>query len=249
METTILYWCQRWWNGIGKLLAGLTPGGENLWPGVQNDLYFAHLSIYCFAAEHVRGKRVLDAGCGAGYGSAKLIESGAAHVVAVDLDKRNIRYSRKHYKYENLQFEIADCETLDFPDDSFDYIVSSNVMEHLVHPENFLVRAGKILTSCGQMILAIPCIVNDTLLAENQANPHHRSNFTVDHWLKLFSDHGWNVQIFQHTYPGMIKDIDFTSPFRSKAQLEAFEFTPTDRDGLYSQLSLTGVYLLSRPDF
>ncbi|MEI9974184.1 MAG: hypothetical protein WDO73_20315 [Ignavibacteriota bacterium] len=45
--------------------------GERVIPGeVDVDLLNEHLARYTFAARLARGKRVLDAGCGAGYGSA-----------------------------------------------------------------------------------------------------------------------------------------------------------------------------------
>ena len=47
--------------------------GERVIPGqVDVDLLNEHLARYTFAARLARGKRVLDAGCGAGYGSAEL---------------------------------------------------------------------------------------------------------------------------------------------------------------------------------
>ena len=47
--------------------------GERVIPGqVDVDLLNEHLARYAFAARLARGKRVLDAGCGAGYGSAEL---------------------------------------------------------------------------------------------------------------------------------------------------------------------------------
>ena len=50
--------------------------GERLIPGeVDIDLLNEHMARYNFAARLTRGKRVLDAGCGAGYGSAELAQS------------------------------------------------------------------------------------------------------------------------------------------------------------------------------
>ena len=59
--------------------------GERVIPGqVDVDLLNEHLARYSFAARLARGKRVLDAGCGAGYGSAELARS-AESVVGVDV--------------------------------------------------------------------------------------------------------------------------------------------------------------------
>jgi protein-L-isoaspartate O-methyltransferase len=47
--------------------------GERVIPGeVDIDLLNEHMARYTFAARLARGKRVLDAGCGTGYGSAEL---------------------------------------------------------------------------------------------------------------------------------------------------------------------------------
>src|SRR5947208_2883717 len=84
------YQIQRFRNGVAKVAAGLTPFGESVWPGVRNDLFLAHESIYRFFTMHASGKRVLDAGCGAGYGSYALAQAGALSVQGVDRDHRNI---------------------------------------------------------------------------------------------------------------------------------------------------------------
>ncbi|MGO9598768.1 MAG: hypothetical protein ACLP7Q_12335 [Isosphaeraceae bacterium] len=41
---------------------------------------YQHIERYRWAAEFVVGKRVLDVGCGSGYGSAMLASAGATHV-------------------------------------------------------------------------------------------------------------------------------------------------------------------------
>ena len=52
--------------------------GERLIPGqVDVDLLNEHMARYTFAVRLARGKRVLDAGCGAGYGSAELAQVAA----------------------------------------------------------------------------------------------------------------------------------------------------------------------------
>ena len=58
--------------------------GERVIPGqVDADLLNEHLARYAFAARLSRRKQVLDAGCGAGYGSAELART-AAGVLGID---------------------------------------------------------------------------------------------------------------------------------------------------------------------
>ena len=60
--------------------------GERVVPGqVDADLWNEHLARYAFAAPLAPGKRVLDAGCGSGYGSAELARTARTVVGARSL--------------------------------------------------------------------------------------------------------------------------------------------------------------------
>src|SRR5208282_2506133 len=86
--------------------------GERLIPGQVNvDLLNEHMARYTFAARLARGKRVLDAGCGAGYGSAELAQA-ALWVVGVDVAAEAIDFARAHYPLDNLSFEQGSCTAL-----------------------------------------------------------------------------------------------------------------------------------------
>src|SRR5215470_2202642 len=81
--------------------------GERVIPGeVDIDLMNEHLARYTFAARLARGKRVLDAGCGTGYGSAELAHAAVA-VVGIDCAIEAVSFARANYRLPNLQFEQA----------------------------------------------------------------------------------------------------------------------------------------------
>ena len=78
--------------------------GERVIPGqVDIDLMNEHVARYAFAARLARGKRVLDAGCGAGYGSAELAKV-AASVLGVDVAADAVDFAREHYRLPHLSF-------------------------------------------------------------------------------------------------------------------------------------------------
>jgi hypothetical protein len=58
----------------------ISDGGERVTHLERNFVYYVHLSIYDFALQFCQDGLVLDAGSGAGYGSAYLAGSGARHV-------------------------------------------------------------------------------------------------------------------------------------------------------------------------
>ena len=155
--------------------------GERVIPGqVDADLLNEHLARYAFAARLARGKRVLDAGCGAGYGSAELAQS-ALSVVGVDIAAEAVDHARRHYQLPNLQFQQASCTALSHPDGAFDLVVAFEVIEHLPNWRDFLLEARRVLAPTGQFIVSTP---NKLYYGESRsragANPFHEHEFEFD---------------------------------------------------------------------
>jgi SAM-dependent methyltransferase len=243
---TLLWTATRIANGLRKVAAGLTPFGESVWPGVRNDLFLAHRSIYRFFSTFAGGRRVLDAGCGTGYGSHLLATSGSSYVLGVDVDTRSIRFARRHYSEENLEYRVADCQALRPVGPRFDLIVASNMLEHLEQPSAFLRAAVDALTEDGQLVIALPPILAESDLEAHKNIHYHRANLTVDGWLVLFGSFFEEVKLYRHSYEGD-DTIDFASPFRSRLDESAFSFAPASRDGLYARAPITVVFLVERP--
>ena len=107
-----------------------------------------HLKRYEFARPYCVGKRVLDAGCGVGYGSAFLGEA-ARSVVGVDVSAEAIEYARTRYGGRNVEFAVGDLQQLERGDAEFDAIVAFEVIEHLPHPEQ-LRRRGPPRVEAGR---------------------------------------------------------------------------------------------------
>lgn len=152
--------------------------GERVIPGqVDDDLLNEHLARYAFAVRLASGKRVLDAGCGAGYGSAELVKS-ALSVTGVDIAAEAVGFAREHYRLPNLHFEQASCTALPHRNAAFDLVVAFEVIEHLPDWRAFLVEVRRVLTPGGQFIVSTP---NKRYYAESRAragpNPFHAHEF------------------------------------------------------------------------
>jgi SAM-dependent methyltransferase len=164
--------CAQWRRALAEFT------GERVVPGeVDVDLLNEHLARYAFAARLARGKRVLDAGCGAGYGSVELAGE-ADSVVGIDVAPEAVAYAREHYQLPNLRYEQASCTALPDGDGSFDLVVAFEVIEHLEDWRGFLAEARRVLTANGQLVVSTP---NRLYYTESRgtegANPFHVHEF------------------------------------------------------------------------
>lgn len=98
--------------------------GERILLEKETPLMIArHFCAYQFAKDYVHDKRVLDIGCGEGYGSYYLA-SLAREVVAIDYDRAIIDYAKDKYRRGNLIFNTVDARELGSFSNGFDTICS-----------------------------------------------------------------------------------------------------------------------------
>jgi 2-polyprenyl-3-methyl-5-hydroxy-6-metoxy-1,4-benzoquinol methylase len=151
------------------------PGGGDAEFGVD---MARHMAAYDFAAGRAAGKRVLDAGCGEGYGAARLAEV-AAHVLGVDRAEAVAVASARH-RHPRLAFEVADLERLAALGRQCDLVVSFQVIEHLPDPEGFLRALGACTAPGGELIVTTP----NRLMSVSE-NPYHLREWTAPELLAL----------------------------------------------------------------
>ena len=75
---------------------------------------------YVWVADFVKGMDVLDAGCGACYGTNYLSQFTKT-IIGVDSDKDALEDA--HKAYPNVRCELGDVEDLHFSDKSFDAVI------------------------------------------------------------------------------------------------------------------------------
>ncbi|WP_239341375.1 bifunctional 2-polyprenyl-6-hydroxyphenol methylase/3-demethylubiquinol 3-O-methyltransferase UbiG [Frankia sp. CiP3] len=109
-----------------------------------------HLRRYRTAALAVADKRVLDYGCGVGYGARMLAEAGAASVTAVDVDPAALAYARTHYPAAAIDHVLADT----IATGTYDVITCFEVLQHVQDPAELLAAFQRVLDPHGRLYLS-----------------------------------------------------------------------------------------------
>lgn len=119
-------------------------------------IYIMHTAAYRFAESACSGRTVLDLGCGSGYGAARIAKvAGSVH--GVDVDEDAVRFASARYVEPNLIYSSISPDTpLPFPDESFDVVLSFQVIEHVNDDLGYLREASRILRKGGIIIVVTP---------------------------------------------------------------------------------------------
>lgn len=165
-----------------------------------------HVARYTWAGALAAGKRVLDAGCGTGYGSELLARSGATEVVGIDIDAETVAAAER--AAPQAAFEVADIRDLPAAIGEFDLIVCFEVLEHLDDPTIALDRLAEALRPDGVLVVSSP---NRDVYPPG--NPFHRHEFTPDELAQeLEGRFGHSKLVRQQDWlaTALFEDIDFT---------------------------------------
>lgn len=137
-------------------MADIVNTGERILLEKESALMIArHFYAYKLARKYCSGKRVLDAGCGEGYGSNYLAEF-ASSVLGLDYNQDVINYARQKYKRNNLEFRVQRIEELGSLGEKFDCICSFQVIEHIKDAGAFLNNIKRLLSPGGIFICSTP---------------------------------------------------------------------------------------------
>ncbi len=173
----------------------LEPTGER----VIEDVYMSSLGAYTIYAMHgasyrfvealCTGKRILDLGCGSGYGSYRIAHH-AEKVQAVDVSADAVSYARHRYPHPNLTFsQISPQAPLPFDDESFDVVLSFQVIEHVTDEDAYLLQAHRVLKPGGTLVVITPDRQHRLLPGQQPWNRWH---------IREYSQTQLNLRIARH---------------------------------------------------
>jgi SAM-dependent methyltransferase len=159
--------------------------GERLHAG---DSLFAldiarHQAAYELARAHLGEGRVLDFGCGSGYG-ARSLARGGARVVGID------RVQPDTESRSGPHFVRADLCHSPLAPGSFELVLSFQVIEHLEDPDPYLANIAAALAPGGLALITTP-----NVLMSDGVNPYHLHEYRAAELAERLQRHFGEVEM------------------------------------------------------
>jgi len=168
-------------------------------------------------------ERVLDIGCGIGYYVFELSDKFGCKVEGIDLDAEDIQLANKIKnitKNTNVNFKVSNVLNLDYPDESFDKIIMSEVLEHIRDDKKVLSDLYRILKPHGYLILSTPYaeVVEEYTEQKHKLTEkkklhvtggHVRNGYSLKEISNLLNKSGFNLVTYSFVSKKFTIDIGF----------------------------------------
>jgi SAM-dependent methyltransferase len=155
----------------------------------------------------LRGKDVVELGCGTGYFGAWLRRGGARRMVGVDVTPAQLETARRMEEEFGLgvEFVEANAEETGFPDASFDLVVSEYGASIWCDPYRWIPEAARLLRPGGELVflrnatLAMLCATEEST-SETLQRPQRglrRIDWSDDETTEFHMGHGEWVRLLR----------------------------------------------------
>lgn len=169
---------------------------ERAYPRVFAEVDELHQARYHLALRYIQpGHRILDAACGAGYGSHYMAANSMCEsVVGIDVSPEALQWAEEYFRSDKITFVQGDLTTAfaeRLPHRQYDLITSFETLEHLADDRGFLTQLRQLLKPGGYLLLSCP---NEDLVPWREANnPYHFRHYRTAELTQLLQEQGFHV--------------------------------------------------------
>lgn len=209
-------------------------------------IYLFHIATYAFCRPYIEDKKVLDFGCGSGYGT-HMLSPYCRDITGVDISPDAIRFAAASYKNANLTYrQIEDIQTtpLPYPNSHFDVVISFQVLEHIEQDLKYLSEVKRVLKKDGTLIIATPDRQTRLFRGQKPWNQYHVREYSPQELLALLHQNFRSCELFGMTTRNDVVQIELkrTRLLRLITWLFTFPGSPE----AYRQFTLSTLKKLSR---
>lgn len=121
--------------------------------------------------------KILEIGCSTGYFSYLLSSDKDRDIIGIDILKDSVEIANDLFGSNNLKFDTMDGEHLNFPPNTFDYVILMELLEHVNSPHNLLKDIYNILKPGGKIIISTPNSTSIKEIFDNLSLPFQKKPF------------------------------------------------------------------------
>ena len=103
----------------------------------------------------LRGKEILDIGCGMGQHAKQYAEMGAESVLGIDISEKMLGYARTHHNADNIAYRRLAMEEIETIDQKFDLITSSLVFDYVEDFGGLMKKIHRLLKDDGAFVFSM----------------------------------------------------------------------------------------------
>lgn len=160
--------------------------GERTVPGIAEENYWfrRHEVAYLEAAKWLGSARVLEAGCGEGYG-ADILRRADAVVTELDYDATTTAHVAARYPQSTPV--RGDLQRLPFADGAFEAVVNLQVIEHLHDQPGFVRECARVVAPGGRLVISTPNRITFSPGRDTPLNPFHTRELSASELADLLA--------------------------------------------------------------
>lgn len=103
----------------------------------------------------LRGKQVLDLGCGYGWHCKYAVENGASHVLGIDGSRRMIQMAEERNGDPKICYQVCSLDEFSYPAEHFDCVISNLVLHYVEDLDWIYRRVYRTLKKGGCFLMNI----------------------------------------------------------------------------------------------
>ena len=225
---------------------------------------FSHILTTVFKVRIIKNhikkektSKILDAGCGSGFMLSQLDEL-YKDGYGIDMSPEAIKFGQQFTK---AKLHIGNAEKLDFEDNEFDCIISTDAFEHIPDDEAAMEEAHRVLKDKGCIIIYTPS--EDGLLSTTKwVDLYHQSEksylldqryYTIESLSVLAKNAGFSIEyvgyhniFFQEFFTQLLKWVSTMMGKEYEHQAHIFDFTKSKLFPVYRWVLLPIITILVR---
>lgn len=148
--------------------------------------------------------KCLDAACGIGNNIRTILDYDL-EVIGIDKSERALNFAKNRYRNEVVSFFPSEIENMNFADNSFDVVICTEALEHIVNIKNAIVELHRVLKADGILIISFQNYLNLSAIIKPIAEAITKQNW--DAWATHSHEGGFERRLTYFMVKKILDDL------------------------------------------